>query len=321
VTSVEPLPEGARRPILVTGMPRSGTTWVARVLEASGQVGYLNEPFNLAKDPGTVRVPVAKWFPYITEENETEILPSLAPLLSFRYPLALELTSCRNRTQLLHTVKSWWGYTRSRGRRPLVKEPHAVFSAEWFANRLASDTVVMVRHPAAVVSSWKRLDWTFDFANLLEQPHLLRDWLAPFERDMRAAQRDSVDLVDRVALLWDVVHRVVDTLRARMPMLRVVRHEDVALEPVPRFRDLYAALGLAFTPAVEATVARSSSPRNPTELRREEPHAVVLASAASLGNWRHRLDEAEIGRIRRRTEETAALYYPEDKWSSDARKR
>jgi LPS sulfotransferase NodH len=66
-----------RRPILVTGMPRSGTTWVGRMLTASGCVGYINEPFNLAVSPGTFRIPVDYWYVYISPENEARFLPPL----------------------------------------------------------------------------------------------------------------------------------------------------------------------------------------------------------------------------------------------------
>lgn len=284
------------------------------MLNAGGGVGVVNEPFNLARDPGTLRVPVDWWFPYITSENEDSVLPALADLLAFRYPLRRELVKCRNRTQLMHTARSSWAYARSRGRRPLVKEPHAVFSMEWFARRLNSQVVVMVRHPAAVVSSWKRLEWTFDFENLLRQPALLRDWLAPFEQEMREAQRPSSDLVDRISLLWDLVYRIVDAQRPRLPDLHVLRQEDLAHDPLGGFRDLYRALGLELSAAAKAAVVASSGAHNPRELRRDDPHSTMLNSIASLNNWRGRLDAGEVARIRRRTEETAARYYPEQAW-------
>lgn len=41
--------------------------------------------------------------------------------------------------------------------RPLVKDPFALFSAEWFADNFDAEVIVIVRHPAAVVSSIKRL--------------------------------------------------------------------------------------------------------------------------------------------------------------------
>jgi hypothetical protein len=298
-----------RRPILVTGMPRSGTTWVGRMLTKSGEVGYINEPLNRSASPGTFRIPVAHWYPYITVENEERLLPWLEEALRFKYHLARELKQCRNRTDLHHTLKTWAGFVRSRKRRPLVKEPHAVFSVDWFARRLDSDVVVTVRQPLAVVSSWKRLDWSFDFADLLEQPALMRDWLVPFESEMRGALSPSMDLIDRVALLWRVIYSVVAD--ERFPRVNVVRQEDLSRDPVGEFAKLYDALGLRFTSAAAEAVAASSSSENPKETRVERPHETRLDSKANLESWRQRLTADEISRIERLTDDTARLYYPD----------
>jgi len=302
-----------RRPILLTGMPRSGTTWVARILTASGEVGHINEPFNLAVSPGTLRVPADHWYAYVTAQNEDRYLPALTRVLEFEYPLVRELRRCRSRTDVLHTLKWWRDFVRSRGRRPLVKEPHAVFSAGWFAERLGSDVVVMVREPLAVVSSWKRLEWSFDFTNLLEQPALMRDWLGPFEAEMTAALSPASDLVDRVALLWRLIYSVVAD--ERFPGVRLVRHEDLSRDPVRGYAELYEALGLTFTDTVAKAVEASSSSENPAETSVEHPHETRIDSKANLQNWRHRLGEDEIARIKAVTEATAALYYPELVWA------
>jgi hypothetical protein len=303
-----------RRPILVTGMPRSGTTWVGRMLAASGQVGYINEPFNLATSPGTVRLPVEHWYTYVASENEERFLPLLLDLLHFDYSLAKELGRCRTRTDVHHTLKMWLSFVRSRGRRPLVKEPHAVFSAEWFLNRLGSEVVITVRHPAAVVSSWKRLDWSFDFTNLLEQPALMRDLLEPFHAEMEAALSPGKDLVDRVALLWRVIYSVVDHYRQRSLHVHIVRQEDLSRDPLREYASLYKALGLSFTGRAEAAVAASSASDNPTETRVDSPHETRIDSRANLENWRKRLTAEEVGRIKRATEIPASTYYSEGEW-------
>ena len=302
------------RPILVTGMPRSGTTWVGRVLSAAGGAGYLNEPFNLATSPGTIRVPVDRWFPYVTEENEHEILPAFEPILRFDYPLRRELGQCRSYVDLLHTLKMWRSFVQGRGRRPLVKEPHAIFSAEWFAARLAADVVVTVRHPAAVVSSWKRLDWSFDFAHLLGQAALMRDLLGPFRTEMARALEPGHDLVDRVALHWHVVYRTVASYRERFPAFLVVRQEDLSREPGTGYRGLYEELGLPLTRAAERAIADASSSANPKETTVENPHETRLDSRANLTSWKRRLSEDELERIHAATADTAALFYSPDEW-------
>ena len=295
-------------------MPRSGTTWVGRVLCAGNGAGYLSEPFNLATSPGTVRVPVDHWFHHVTADNEREIVDALEPLLRFEYPLGRELRRCRTYVDLLHTLKMWRSFVRGRGRRPLVKEPHAMFSAEWFAQRLGSDVVVTVRHPAAVVASWKRLDWSFDFVNLLEQPALVSGLLRPFRSDMEQALEPSHDLVDRVALFWHVAYRIVAGYRERFPGFHIVRHEDLSREPLEGYRALYEALGLPLTSEAENAIAAASSAANPKETSVEEPHETALDSRATLTSWKRRLSDQELERIRSLTGETAALFYRGDEW-------
>jgi hypothetical protein len=304
----------SRRPILVTGMPRSGTTWVGRMLTASRQVGYINEPFNLESSPGTVRLPVEHWYTYVAAENEGSLLPPLLALLNFEYGLGRQLRRCRTRRDLQDAVKIWLTFVRSRGRRPLVKEPHAVFSGPWFLDRLGGEVVVTVRHPAAVVGSWKRLEWSFNFEHLLQQPALMRDWLEPFRAEMQDALAPSTDLVDRVALLWRVIYSVVEEYRQRSPRVHVVRQEDLSRHPLQEYARLYDALGLSFTSRAAAAVEVSSASDNPKETRIDTPHETRIDSQATLGNWKKRLTAEEMRRIRRVTEPVASAYYSEDEW-------
>jgi hypothetical protein len=171
-----------------------------------------------------------------------------------------------------------------------------------------------VRHPAAVVSSWKRLDWSFDFTNLLEQPALMRDLLEPFHAEMEAALSPGKDLVDRVALLWRVIYSVVDHYRQRSLHVHIVRQEDLSRDPLREYASLYKALGLSFTGRAEAAVAASSASDNPTETRVDSPHETRIDSRANLENWRKRLTAEEVGRIKRATEITASTYYSEAEW-------
>ena len=304
----------ARRPILVTGMPRSGTTWVGRALYAGGEIGYLNEPFNLATSPGTIRVPVDHWYPYITVENERAVLEPLADVLGFRYPLARELRRCRTRVDLRHTIKMWRSFQYGRSRRPLVKEPHAVFSAEWFATRLGSKVVITVRHPAAVVSSWKRLGWDFDFSAPARSAgaHGRPARPVPQRDGGRARPARRADRPHRAAVACRV--RVRRRFEERSRGFNVVRHEDLSRDPVGGYRRLYDALDLTLTPAAETAIRAASSSDNPTETRVENPHETRLDSRANLENWKRRLTTEERARIRRVTEETASRYYPDEEW-------
>ena len=169
-----------------------------------------------------------------------------------------------------------------------------------------------VRHPAAFASSLKRLNWSFDFRNLLDQPLLMRDHLEPFRADMERGAAD--DVIGQSALLWRMVYRVVHATVERFPSVIVVRHEDLSLDPVAGFARTFESLGLAYTAKVQETIRTSSSSENPTELTRQKVHAVKLDIRANLDNWKKRLSMDEIARIRDLTEEVSYLYYPDSNW-------
>jgi len=305
-----------KRPILVTGAHRSGTTWVGKILIASGQAAYISEPLNLWHRSGILRAPVKHWYTYICQENEAAYLPALRETLRFDYHLWSELKSLRSSKDIMRMGRDLRIFLRGKiwGLIPLLKDPFAVFSAPWFARRLNCQVVVVVRHPAAIASSLKRLDWPFDFQDLLDQPLLMRDWLEPFRGEMQAKSAQPEGVVEQSGLLWKIIYSVVHQYQDRNPEITLIRHEDLSLEPVPGFRSLYQRLGLDFTRAARQAVIRSSHPHNPKELSRDARHAYHLDSRANLDNWKRRLEPAEIQLVQRITTPTAEKYYPEEDW-------
>lgn len=303
-----------RTPILVTGAHRSGTTWVGKMLAANLRTAYVSEPLNVWHRPGVLGAPVEKWYIYLCEENESVYLPAFRETLAFRYGLWREMRALRSRKDALRMGRDFAIFLRGRllRQRPLLKDPFAVFSMLWFAERLGCRVVVTVRHPAAFASSLKRLGWPFDFHDLLDQPLLMRDWLEEDRAAMEAMPAD--DLIGQAALLWRMIYRVVARTRELLPSLILVRHEDLSRDPLPGYRALYEALGLPFTPQVEHTILNASSSENPKELSHKKVHAVKLDSRANLDNWKKRLGMDEIGRIREVCGEVAASFYPELEW-------
>ena len=302
------------KPILVTGGHRTGTTWVGRMLAASGEAAYISEPLNVLHRPGVMRAPVRHWYTYICPDNEAAYLPALRQTLNFRYHLTAEIVSLRSRRDALRMARDWWTFFRGRflRLRPLLKDPFAVFSAPWFAQRLGCTVVITVRHPAAFASSLKRLEWSFQLEDLLAQPLLMRDWLEPFRADMQAMP--AGDIIGRASLLWKMIYQVVDTFRSLHPQFQIVRHEDLSLEPASGFRNLYNSLELDFTPQVSTAIQNSSSAENPKELASSAVHAVRLDSRANLDNWKHRLSVEEVTRIHRITAGVVENFYDESSW-------
>ena len=312
-------------PILVTGAHRSGTTWVGKMLAADTLTAYISEPLNVWHRPGVLRARVPHWYQYITEESEEEYFAAFQELLEFDYHLWDEIRSLRSLKDFLRMGRDLSIFSNGLmlGQRALIKDPFAVFSIPWFAKRLNCKVVVTVRHPAALANSLKRLNWPFDFKDLLDQPLLMRDHLEPFRAEMQSIGPD--DVIGQAALLWKLIYNALQAtlahgpasqgdVRARAQDFIVVRHEDLSRDPISGYRDLYSALGLEFTPRVEKIILNSSSSENPIESSRQRVHAFKLDSRANIANWKKRLTAEEIDRVRELTGDISALYYSETDW-------
>jgi hypothetical protein len=286
------------------------------MLAANKQYTYISEPLNVLHRTGIMRVPVTNWYTYISEENEQKYLSAFYETMNLKYHLWQEMGTLRTPKDFGRMLRDWssFSYGRRTKKQVLLKDPFAVFSAKWFADRLGCKIVLAVRHPAAFVSSLKRLDWPFQFEDLEAQPHLMRDWLAPFREDIIEAQKEPVDLIFQGSLLWRLIYSVVLQYQQTRPDFIIVRHEDLSLNPLQEFQNIYQALGVPFTLQVARQIRKSTNPGNPTELPLESIHSVNLDSKANIKNWQKRLTGEEIAQIRELTIEVANHFYSEEDW-------
>ncbi len=252
-----------RRPILVTGAHRTGTTWVGRLLAAPPAVAYISEPLNVLHRPGTFRAPVANWYTYICDDNASEYAPAFAELISYRYHLLAEVASLRTLHDVARMGRDLSVFVSGRIRHsiPLLKDPFAMFSVPWFARSLNCRVIVTIRHPAAFASGLKRLNWYFDFQDLLRQPLLMRDRLGGFRDAMVSSE--PRDIVGQAGLLWSMIYSTLMQFRSDNPGILVVRHEDLAREPLEGFREIYRRLDLEFTRRAQRANSRFQWSREP----------------------------------------------------------
>ncbi|MGW8250980.1 MAG: hypothetical protein ACWGO1_10085, partial [Anaerolineales bacterium] len=178
--------------------------------------------------------------------------------------------------------------------------------------RLGFHVVITVRHPAAFASSLKRLEWPFDFNDLLKQPLLMQHWLEPFRSEIEKAL--TADVISQASLLWKIIYQVVEDYHHAHPEFILVRHEELSLDPLGGFGDLFKRLGLDYNTAARQAVQSASSPSNPGELPERSVHAYRLNSQANLTRWKERLTVEDVERVREITGETAAAFYPDLAW-------
>jgi hypothetical protein len=304
-----------KKPILITGSHRSGSTWVGKILAESLALRFIPEPFNLNNFPCKCGQKFNYWFQYVSPENESIFYRHVKHSIDLSYNFIGEVNAVNTPEEALKllTNSSKFFLRRILNIRPLVKDPIALFSAEWLASKFDMDVVVLIRHPAAFASSLKRLNWTFPFSHFLEQPLLMKDHLQPFECEIREYAYQEHDIIDQAILLWRIIHYRIIKYKKNQTSWIFLRHEDLSRNPLINFQNLFSQLNLDFTENVVKIIQESTSSLNPSEIG-EEVHCLKRNSQSNIWNWKNRLNSSEIGKIRAKVEDIASVFYSNEDW-------
>jgi len=272
------------------------------------------EPFNLRARRGVRQAPFRYWFTYVTERNEAEFREPLERMLDWRYSVAAEIPTVRDAKDAGRMLRDRWVTASNRAAHavPIIKDPIAVFSAEWMSDTFAMDTLVLIRHPAAFAHSIVKQGWWHPFDHFTSQPAMMRELFAERADEIERFARDPQPLLDQAILLWALIHEHIARMRHRRPQWRFVRHEDLSRDPVGGFRDLYGWLGLEWSDDVERAIVESSSEGNPSVTTQAADRK--RDSKAAITTWKTRLTPDEQALIRERTFPVWKEFYGDDDW-------
>lgn len=301
-----------RSPILVTGAPRSGTTWAGLMLAAAPHTFYLHEPFHF--NNAHLKEPLDHLFQYISEEDTERYKQVFSDLLHWRFPLRRRLRAARTSKQLGGIARDQWRFflRRRSNPRPIIKDPIALFSAEWLSKTFGMNVLVLIRHPAAFCASIKSKNWRTDFNHFLDQPALLNRYLGGYENEMRQETKGDTDIISNAILQWNCTHHAIGIYQDEHPDWIFVRHEDLSTDPIYEFNSIYKSFGLEFTENVKERILHSTGAHNPRERMPDNP--MMRNSKENISNWKHRLTPREIERIRAETFKTWPLFYSDEDW-------
>lgn len=262
-----------RAPILVTGVPRSGTTWVAR---------------QLALAPGTA---LAGREPMNPRGSQYALAGTLTGWTDLQRPTGRQRTALRTAYAGLNPlVYSRYGTRQWAAPLPMtrvvVKDPFALLSLPAIAEVTGARAVIVVRHPGAVLASYRRMGWSPDL-----------DELDPIARRLLGEERalsPSGDAATDMGAFWAALHDIalpgIDATGAT-----VLFHEDIAAGGAAAARTLFTVLGLTMTAEVErrwAPEGHGSSDAARLHNFDRDPRAVATG-------WRAGLDEDELAALDR----------------------
>lgn len=304
------------KPILVTGSHRSSSTWAGRMLAAAPHTAYIHEPFNIGAEIRLTSNIFKHWFQYVCEENAEIYKPEIAKLLDYKYPFASNLIRLRragNARKLLREQRQFLLHKIKKDI-PIIKDPIAVFSAEWLSQTFDMNVLVMIRHPAAFCSSLKIKNWKFDFSHFQNQPLLIEKYLSRYEAEINDFTKNEKAIIEQAILLWNCIHHAIAVYQENHPEWLFVRNEDISNDPVNGFRSIYSRLGLEFTNQSKQVIQESSGEHNATEQLDKRNNEFIRDSKKNISNWKTRLSQSEIDLVKVKTSEVSSRFYSEDKW-------
>ena len=302
-----------RSPILITGCPRSGTTWVGATLATSSRVLLIYEPFNPDESRNLGLEPRFLHLTAETADRYRDGIESLIGLADWKTRVRRCVrggpTVRRPNAQLADRLAVAALIERPaafvRANRVCIKDPLAFFAAEWLAEAFGMKVVVMLRHPAGVISSYLKLGWEPEVDALIGQPSLSHAFLDPCGPEIEAYRRGRGDSLDGHILQWQIFARAALRLQRSHPDWLFVRHEELCTHPLDQFELICRHVGMPWTADLEQRIRRDSSPRNEADPAAPRQHHLRRASGALPGIWRQRLDKETVDRIER---ETACLW-------------
>jgi len=264
-------------PLLVTGLPRSGSSWVGQVLCRAPGVRYRYESLN------------PHWVPALRGRpgHFRYLAPDRPGPKAVRRAGDRALAGRQSPKQLLRALYRGYGRAALRRRGRLVlKDPTACLLAGWLQARHGGEVLVLVRHPCGFASSIQRLGWPIRLRRLLDQDDLVRDHLEPY---LPVLEQSIDDPWAALGAFWAAVHRV---LRAQAgDGWHFVRYETLCLAPTEAFGTLARNLGLDLAPSATAR----------TGPHREDPGSTAKDSRRMASIWHDRMSrdaqEAVMGPV------------------------
>jgi len=268
----------ASRGLFLTGIARSGTSWVSGIISQADSLLYCREPYN----PAHVRI-MPQQYKYLSADMHDEFYQSYTD----RIFSGLFVSSRIDYTRRL----SWFKLATGK-QRVFIKDPTAALLTDWLAENYDVDIVILMRHPAAVVSSYLKLGWGFPMRTILQQERLMQDYLSPYRDLLEEHDYPGMDAA-KGAVLYGAINTVLLRLAQKRKAI-VVQYEDLCLDPVGQAKKLFTGLNLRWNKRVENFINWSGKETtffSRNQLRKD------TSSMATV--WKTRLSKEQIRSIER----------------------
>jgi hypothetical protein len=294
---------------LVTGMHRSGTTMMGDIIRrATGNIAVLHEPLNFQL--GIKGVPC--WYPSACQPEARDLVSQILSLdVAYRRWVRLDESFARTMGRFLlggagsrslvqaKRIKASFGDSFSL----CVKDPFALLLTELFSGHGAR-SVVMVRHPAALYLSMRRMNWSFNFKHLSS----LREHPLSERLDEAVFLAIDMDLPSQVGLLWKTLYFLASENAKNDERVMFVRHEDFCIRPFETISDVLNHLKLPSSPALIKEVSDMTSGSD-ANVGGKRLHNMKRDSGELAFSWKKYARDEEILKVKDSVGDAIQLFY------------
>lgn len=268
------------QPILVTGLPRSGTTWLARELTRAKAVALAGrEPMNPRGKQFALSGTLTAW---------TRLGAEVSP--AQRRTLRRVYRGLEPRVYSRYGVRQWAAplpFTRV-----VVKDPFALLSLPMVTEITGAMPVILFRHPAALMQSYRRMGWR------------------PATAEMQALGLSSPDLPEPppansdpllvMSWFWTASYHAVLSDLANVSRAVLVDHAELARGGDEAIKQLAAACGMGGEPLGPSRASRPSPRRQVlggADTERPTLHNFQRTPEDVAESWRGSLTSEETQRM------------------------
>jgi len=307
----------AQENILVTGVPRSGTTVIGRMIAFSRDVNYVWEPFNLKYRKG-----VPDYYPYIGNETrkkkrdlydslitDTIHMRNLKPIIEIN-PQDSIIKRVGKKLGINRTTFLWYKWPQIKNklhnhRVLLCKDPIGIFLSGHLVKKYDFKIIVAMRHPAAIASSRRKLGWRFDFDWWRNQSDL---YVGHFKELDDTLKNYDMDFITETSFHWLTCYSYIKRIKEFYPgSVMVVRHEDLCQNPVGELEKVFGSLGLRFDDKIISKITGLTTGDRLAKLEKRDAKKLIY-------KWKHEINEIELDRIKEITKSISSSYYDKNEF-------
>ncbi len=290
-----------RRSIAIVGMPRSGTSWFAKLVSHAVGFSYFREPDNY--DHVSEAKHLSEDF-YLVPGSENPVLRCFFERV-FEGEIATPFTLSQNPGPILSRFHRrlfrgihWPKFLYRLQDNVLVKLVRSTLLLGWLAKEFPNTRFIyIVRHPCGQFLSWRKLGWTPNLERLTSHG-LFTD-----ELDTKISETSATGFFEVAGVYWGLMNQLASSWANQFENVRMVTHEQLCLDTFSVVNKIAEWCNIEMNDRFVQFVEKSSNSEA------NGAFSLVRNSSLEVSKWQNVLTSEEISQCRKYAEAFAHSPY------------